>query len=670
MSEPGYFERLSQRALAARSNGGEPSGRDASEETSWDGARDRLVAHRYRLEKRIGRGRLGDIFEAVDEAGRDVGANRRVAIQLIDDKIAANQRIADGLARAYAVLRTTSHPNVVRILDFATNARVPHVVMDLLEGVSLRSVLEDAAPEPLGVDETWPVVLAVGEALQYLHAKGLTHGDLRPESVFITFQYGIKLLDLAPHLPSLAPFYVEDTNKTANAKTDPCDDVYGLACLTYELLSGRHPFNANTPLEAHRAGLVPRPISGLNLRDWDAIAHGLELERARRTPTVKQFLHDLALTGNERLRAASDAIDDVPSSEPPRPAAVAPPRPPPAPAVARSPAPSATPTPTAARSAAATRWVLEDPPPVVRREQHVRVERRAERYRDDFDDEASTRRWAFFRGALQATFSLAVIAGIVAFAVINYDGLRSAATDSMSALEEFDPARSRGARPLGDALDSASSSVEPESGGETQLARSAEPASASDRAGRPTAESLSAAPPAAQQASAPNEPETAAPPAAAGGDGATGAAPAEPAAHDAPRTAEPQVISVVAPAVSGSPVPSGSPFEFARPVVAVSERESAVAVVINRSGDYAAPATLAWWVSGDSATPDNDYPELGQRVERLAAGQESLTVFIPLVRDATPERTETFHVYVGRYDSARRHLDAMSSMQVDIVDDD
>ncbi len=104
--------------------------------------------------------------------------------------------------------------------------------------------------------------------------------------------------------------------------------------------------------------------------------------------------------------------------------------------------------------------------------------------------------------------------------------------------------------------------------------------------------------------------------------------------------------------------------------MAVSERESAVAVVINRTGDKAAPATLSWWVSGDSATADDDYPELGQRVERFAAGEETVTVFIPLVRDSTPERTETFYVYLGSYDPARRHLDAMSSMRVDIVDDD
>ncbi len=280
MSERGYFERLSQRALVARQNAagtGARGGANGGGEASWDNSRERLVAHRYRPEKRIGRGRLGDIFEAVDEAGRDVGANRRVAIQLIDEKIAANSRIADNLGRAYALLQTSSHPNVVRILDFGMQPRMAYVVMDLLEGVSLRSVLAEAAPEPLGVDETWPVILAVGDALQYLHAKGLTHGGLRPESVFVTLDYGVKLLDLAPHLPSLAPFYVEDAAEESKAKSDPRDDVYGLACLTYELLSGRHPFNANTPLEAHRARLEPRPLSGLSLRDWDAVARGLEL---------------------------------------------------------------------------------------------------------------------------------------------------------------------------------------------------------------------------------------------------------------------------------------------------------------------------------------------------------------------------------------------------------
>jgi hypothetical protein len=660
MSERGYFERLSQRALVARQNAAAPGPRGGADdgEASWDKSRERLVAHRYRPENRIGRGRLGDIFEAIDEAGRDVGANRRVAIQLVDEKIAAKPRIADDLARAYALLQTSSHPNVVRILDFGIQPRTPYVVMDLLEGVSLRSVLAEAAPEPLGVDETWPVLLAVGEALQYLHAKGLTHGDLRPESVFVTFDYGIKLLDLAPHLPSRAPFYVEDAVDEATAKSDPRDDVYGLACLTYELLSGRHPFNANTPLEAHRARLEPRPLSGLSLRDWDAIARGLELERVRRTPTVKQYLQDLGLTGKERLRAVSEPVEPVAEirMEQPRVAAVSPP-----PAQVQAP----TPPPIERTPEVPLRWVLEEPPPAVRRKQP-----RFEVYRDEVDDEARARRSAFVRGALQATFSLAVVAGIVAFAVINYDGLRSAATDTMTA---FDSAAGRVARAPEDTLDSAAGRTEPPQGAaiDPAAAPAAAPAAVSGPISRAGPE---AAPANETGASVPTGPQAseARPSAAAnaGGDPATAAPDAHRAEETQDRARESQAISVSAPAVSGSPVPSGPPFTFARPVVAVSERETAVAVVINRSGNTAAPATLSWWVSGDSATADDDYPELGQRVEHFKAGEDSVTVFIPLVRDSTPESTETFYVYLGSYDPARRHLNATSSMRVDIVDDD
>jgi hypothetical protein len=102
----------------------------------------------------------------------------------------------------------------------------------------------------------------------------------------------------------------------------------------------------------------------------------------------------------------------------------------------------------------------------------------------------------------------------------------------------------------------------------------------------------------------------------------------------------------------------------------VSEREATVAVVINRYGNLDAAASVAWWVEGETATAEEDYPELGQKVERFVPGQESLTVSIPLVRDAVPERTETFRVYVGRADPARRHLDARASMQVELLDDD
>src|SRR5262249_39502596 len=91
------------------------------------------------------------------------------------------------------------------------------------------------------------------------------------------------------------------------AAPDPRDDVYGLACVAYELFAGRHPFNSNTALEASAAGLRPAPIPRLDARSWEALARGLALRREQRTSNVATFLAELGVTGRERLGRAADA---------------------------------------------------------------------------------------------------------------------------------------------------------------------------------------------------------------------------------------------------------------------------------------------------------------------------------------------------------------------------
>ena len=104
-------------------------------------------------------------------------------------------------------------------------------------------------------------------------------------------------------------------------------------------------------------------------------------------------------------------------------------------------------------------------------------------------------------------------------------------------------------------------------------------------------------------------------------------------------------------------------------MVAFRENQAAAAIVIERSA-ASAPATIVWWTSDNTAVADKDYANLGQRTERFAAGEHSRTVFVPLVVDSLPERTESFYVYLGRYDAGRSHLALLSSVRVDIRDDD
>jgi hypothetical protein len=121
---------------------------------------------------------------------------------------------------------------------------------------------------------------------------------------------------------------------------------------------------------------------------------------------------------------------------------------------------------------------------------------------------------------------------------------------------------------------------------------------------------------------------------------------------------------------AGSRAPSAPPFAFAATAVTVGEHEAAAVVVVNRAGDTARPASVVWWTSDDSAITDEDYADLGQRTEDFAPGEQSRSLYIPLIGDALPERRESYYVYLGDYDPEQRSLKAYSVTRVDIVDDD
>jgi hypothetical protein len=292
---------------------------------------DRLVDERYRLHARLGRGRLGVVYEAQDELNRSAGVERRVAIQLLDEDLVAGPGFTEEFTRGAAALHSISHPNIVRLLEHGHDAVRYFLVLELLESASLRFVIDDVGQLPR--EEANAVIRAVGDALQYLHAKKIVHGNLKPENVLVTFGYEVKLLDIVPpEWPAASQGdLVDDVDFLAPPRPDSRDDVYGLACLAYEMLSGRHPFNRNTPEESYRAKLEPAPIAGLPPRQWRALVGALELQREHRTPTVAQFLDEFGVTGIEKLRSIVSGPEPrhAPAPEPAPVAPVAPASPPP-----------------------------------------------------------------------------------------------------------------------------------------------------------------------------------------------------------------------------------------------------------------------------------------------------------------------------------------------------
>ena len=153
----------------------------------------------------------------------------------------------------------------------------------------------------------------VAEALAYAHKKGIIHCDFKPSNVFIMDDEQVKVIDFGiaqavkrkdaaetdvtvfdAGLPqALSPPYASP-EIIDGEDPDPRDAVYALACITYELLSGQHPFDQRSGVIARNNGRQPPKLPNLTGRRWSALKRGLALTRRERAATVASFVLDLA----------------------------------------------------------------------------------------------------------------------------------------------------------------------------------------------------------------------------------------------------------------------------------------------------------------------------------------------------------------------------------------
>jgi serine/threonine protein kinase len=593
----------------------------------------------YRLRARVGGGRLGPIYEAQDELSRISGSQHFVAVQLIDERIASRAGFADDFERGAAELKSLSHPNIVRLLEYGEERNRFYLVNELLESASLRFVLSDAGSLPSA--ETTAVLRAVGDALQYLHAKGIVHGNLRPENVLVTFGYEVKVLDIVPNGWIVNP---NDALGVPARAPDKRDDVFGLACLAYEMLSGRHPYNGNTAQEAYRSGLEPERLENVTDRQWRALWGALAVHRDDRTPNVQQFLDDLGVRTSQKLKS----VVSTPSAPVP---------------VADEPIPLPT-------------YTAPEPPPAFPRPVY------AERASRDAPER---------RGVVGKIVILLLVLGLGYAAWYYQDSIRTFSSDLMTEVETRIAAEqapsTRSPAPTtsaGAPLESAPTVTDPEPA--TVLAPGANvPESATARA--PIPEERAAAPPPEpapaprrvapatpeRQASVTPRREAAAPPRREPAPAQTRPAAPPPAVverapapvREAPVEAAP-VEEAPAPAPAPAVATGPTRFVFQQGVVTVREGDVAARITIRRSGDLSGSATVSWWTAQGTARADADYADLGARIERFEPGEASRTIYVPLTNDAVREPPKNFRVLLGRGEGG----EAASETRVDLIDDD
>ncbi|MEP7011878.1 MAG: protein kinase [Acidobacteriota bacterium] len=198
----------------------------------------------YRLEGRLGAGGMGEVFSAYDER-----LDRRVAIKLVRPDLAGTTS-RERFRREARAAAGLSHPSIVQIHDIVESERGSAIVMELVDGQSLRHRL---AGEPLSCREALRLGREIAEGLAAAHARGVLHRDLKPDNVMITaldhakiLDFGLAQLEGDPTLTRtgaiLGTFRSMSPEQARGLPLAPASDLFSLGSLLYEMIAGRPPF--------------------------------------------------------------------------------------------------------------------------------------------------------------------------------------------------------------------------------------------------------------------------------------------------------------------------------------------------------------------------------------------------------------------------------------------
>jgi serine/threonine protein kinase len=213
----------------------------------------------YQIIEKLGKGSMGIVYKA-----KQTSVDRIVAVKILLDALAQNKEFIKRFDREAKIAAKLSHNNVVNAIDAGEVNGYHYFVMEYVEG----STIKDALAKNRIFDEktALKIVMAVAEALKHAHQRGLIHRDIKPENVILTNDGGVKLADLglarltadekwAMSEAGMAigtPYYISPEQVRGQVDVDIRADIYSLGATLYHMVTGRVPYEGETPSEVMR----------------------------------------------------------------------------------------------------------------------------------------------------------------------------------------------------------------------------------------------------------------------------------------------------------------------------------------------------------------------------------------------------------------------------------
>ncbi len=262
----------------------------------------RLLDNRYEILEVLGTGGMAVVYKA-----RCHKLNRYVAIKILKDDYLEDEEFRRRFHSESQAVAQLSHPNIVSVYDVSTSIMTDYIVMELIDGITLKQYMEKKGV--LNWKETLHFAIQIAKALEHAHSRGIVHRDIKPHNVMVLKNGSVKVTDfgIARMMSkgntltkeALGSVHYISPEQAKGGRVDNRSDIYSLGVVMYEMMSGRPPYDGESPVAvaiqhinggaAMPSTLNPNIPGGLE----QIIMHAMAREPESRYNTASQMLKDM-----------------------------------------------------------------------------------------------------------------------------------------------------------------------------------------------------------------------------------------------------------------------------------------------------------------------------------------------------------------------------------------